>query len=91
MACETINPKWCESGIETMLATQNEDGSFIIHGGQDERREFLTEVIESGKDMLILHQIYKETARVVLLVRERLEREKPIEMKLENVIEGEMS
>ena len=54
------------------------------------KREFLTEIIESGKDDEILYQLYKETARTIMLVRDRLEREKPIETKLENIIEGEI-
>lgn len=87
MACETINPKWCDSGSKVMSAIQDELGNIIISG--EKGRQFLTEVIESGKDQDILYQLYKETARVIMLVRDRLEREKPIESKLEEIIESE--
>lgn len=87
MACETINPKWCDSGSKVMTAIEDELGNIIVSG--EKGRQFLTEIIESGKDQAILYQLYKETARVIMLVRDRLEREKPIESKLEQIIESE--
>jgi hypothetical protein len=89
MACETINPKWCDSGSKVMTAIQDELGNLIVSGGDNEKRQFLTEIIESGKDQAILYELYKETTRVIMLVRDRLEREKPIESKLEEIIESE--
>lgn len=90
MACESINPKWCEVGSDIMTAYQDEYGNIIMTGNDGKKREFLTEIIESGKDEEVLYQLYKETARVIMLVRDRLEREKPIETKLETMIEGEI-
>lgn len=88
MACETINPKWCESGIASGVGYEQSDGT-IIFRNQDDQREFLTEVLESGRDARVIERLYKETARCILLVRDRLEREKPIEIKLEQSIGGE--
>ena len=87
MACETINPKWCESGSQVMAAIEDELGNIVVSG--DKGRQFLTEIIEGGNDQEILYQLYRETARVIMLVRDRLEREKPIETKLEQIIESE--
>lgn len=70
-----------------MTAIEDELGNIIVSGG--EGRQFLTEIIESGNDEKILYQLYKETARVIMLVRDRLEREKPIETKLEEIAELE--
>lgn len=70
-----------------MAAYEDEQGNIVVSG--EKGRQFLTEIIESGKDQEILYQLYKETARVIMLVRERLEREKPIEAKLELIVEGE--
>lgn len=91
MACETINPKWCDSGSKVMSAIQDELGNIIVTGneGNVTNRQFLTEIMESGKDQSVLYELYKETARVIMLVRDRLEREKPIEHKLETIIEEE--
>lgn len=73
-----------------MTAYQDEFGNIVMHTNDGSKREFLTEIIEGGNDEAILHQLYKETARVIMLVRDRLEREKPIETKLETIIEGEI-
>jgi len=73
-----------------MTAYQDEFGNIIMKGNDGNKREFMTDIIESGKDEEVLYQLYKETARVIMLVRDRLEREKPIETKLENIIEGEI-
>ena len=73
-----------------MTAYQDEFGNIIMKGNDGNKREFMTDIIESGKDEEVLYQLYKETARVIMLVRDRLEREKPIESKLENIIEGEI-
>jgi len=91
MACETINPKWCDSGSKVMTAIQDELGNIVMTGNEPDggNRQFLTEIMESGKDQAILYELYKETARVIMLVRDRLEREKPIEHKLETIIEEE--
>lgn len=73
-----------------MTAYQDEFGNIIMKGNDGNKREFMTDIIESGKDEEVLYQLYKETARVIMLVRDRLEREKPIETKLETIIEGEI-
>jgi hypothetical protein len=51
------------------------------------RREFLTGVIAEADHKAVLDLAYKQTAYVVLLVRDRLEREKPYEAQF--VIEEE--
>lgn len=47
----------------------------------EERREFLTRVLDEADDRSVLDVAYRQTAYVVLLVRDRLEREKPYEAK----------
>lgn len=47
-----------------------------------ERREFLTSILAEADDRAVLEVAYKQTAYVVLLVRDRLEREKPYEAEL---------
>lgn len=90
MVCETVNPKWCTSGSEKILTAIEDGTGSIIMKNHEGKREFLTDILEGGNDQLILHELYKETARVVMLVRDRLEREKPIEKELESIIEGEI-
>ncbi len=70
LACDTIHPA-------AALAAPN------ILPVSPERRQFLTGVIERADQRDVLDRLYRETAYVVLLVRDRLEREKPIEAKLD--------
>lgn len=47
-----------------------------------EKREFLTGIIAEADDRAVLELAYKQTAYIVLLVRDRLEREKPYEAEI---------
>lgn len=71
------------------IAVMNSDGTITVDSSSGERRQFLTEVLESGEDEHILEQLYKYTANVILLVRTRLEAEKSIEKQLEQIIDVE--
>jgi hypothetical protein len=47
------------------------------------RRQFLTDLLQEVDHREVLDYLYRKTSLVVLLVRDRLEREKPIEAKFE--------
>lgn len=81
MQCPSINPKWMEVGIKGgLLARENSAGvTEYMEFQADDSREFLTQVLNSVDHMEVINKLYKETQWIVLLVRERLEREKPIE------------
>lgn len=85
LACASIKPRWAKTmpdGLVTMM--KGSDGSFIEIGREEtERRQFLTDVLESADHRAVLDVLYKKTAYVVLLVRDRLEREKPYEAQFE--------
>lgn len=49
---------------------------------KQEKREFLTGIIAEADDRSVLELAYKQTAYIVLLVRDRLEREKPYEAEI---------
>ena len=88
LMCPTIHPRWARTIPDGMVSMkQMPDGSFAQvadHG----RRQFLTDVLQEVDHREVLDILYRKTALVVLLVRDRLEREKPIEAKFEN--EGEI-
>ncbi|MCK9183081.1 MAG: hypothetical protein M0P13_09430 [Fibrobacteraceae bacterium] len=69
---------------------QNADGSFIKLN-QEDGRAFMIDLfsLPAGEQQEIVEMLYQKAQIVVLLVRERLEREKPIEGRFENVKEGE--
>ena len=81
--CETIQPRWANTrpdGVVSMKLLP--DGSFaeVVDKG---RRQFLTDVLQEVDHRQVLDFLYRKTALVVLLVRDRLEREKPLEAKFE--------
>lgn len=88
LSCASIKPKWAKTipdGMVTMM--KNPDGSLYEIGFDQEqsRRQFLTDVLEIADDRAVLDALYKKAAYVVLLVRDRLEREKPYEAQFEDV------
>jgi len=86
MACGTIHPKWMEVGIKGMVGIKDSFGgtSFIQRA---DTREFLTAVIADCDQRQVTKTLYSQTAWVVLLCRDRLERERPIESEIETIIE----
>jgi len=80
LGCETISPRWAATdagGLITMLPDPR-TGELMQVGGRP-KREFLTSIIGEADNKAVLEVAYKQAAYVVLLVRDRLEREKPYE------------
>lgn len=87
LACASIKPKWAKTipdGMITLL--QGPGGELMEIGANQERRQFMTDVLESADSRAVLDVLYKKAAYVVLLVRDRLEREKPYETQFADVI-----
>jgi hypothetical protein len=97
MNAPTLQPRYMEVGVKgdiPMVTIVGEDGSFkeAIKFGADRDiglREFGTRVFERADATQVIRAAYKNTGWVVLLVRDRLEREKPIEKFLDSVVDGE--
>jgi hypothetical protein len=87
LCCPTINPKWVEVGATGRLVALG-DGSFAEFPGQ-EQREFLTGVLNDADHRQVVDTLYRKTSWVIALVRDRLEREKPIESQFEKEIPEE--
>lgn len=93
----TLHPRYMEVGAKgevPLTIIRNPDGSLreAIQFASDREiglREFGTRVIERADAAAVIRAAYKTTAYVILLVRDRLEREKPIEQQLDTIIEGE--
>jgi hypothetical protein len=73
LCCPSINPRWMQ------VAITGEIGVMTLYA--DSQRQFLTGILEGEHTSEVLHALYKETTFIILLVRDRLEREKPIESK----------
>lgn len=80
LSCATLSPKWMEVGMAGELTlTPIQSGGFVQLADDSERREFLSGPINDADDPAVIAVLYRETAWVILLVRDRIEREKPIE------------
>jgi hypothetical protein len=95
LMCSTINPRWLKPNPWADVTTEGgaqiddaavrfKDGSFATFGNQD-KRYFLTDILRDADDKEVLNLLYRQTALIVLLVRDRLEQEKPIEVTFKEV------
>jgi len=79
LCCPSISPKWMQIGMQGRVVDMG-DGKFAeFNSTNTDGREFLTSVLETELTGDVLNCLYKETTYIILLVRDRLEREKPIE------------
>lgn len=76
LKCSSIKPKWAETIPDDVVTMKKlEDGSFAEV--QDKgKREFLVDVLADVDHEKVLNVLYEKAALVVLLVRDRIEREK---------------
>ncbi len=72
LLCPTIHPR-------AMAVAYSAD----YYAGQEGPREFLTAVLGGVDNQEVLRKLYRETTLIVLLVRDRLERERPVEATIE--------
>ena len=85
LACSSIKPKWAKTIPDGMISMiQGPDGELMEIGQEQEKRQFMTDLIEDADDKAVLDVLYRKAALVVLLVRDRIEREKPYEAQFED-------
>lgn len=87
LMCETLRPKAMDVGV------LGADPALFVRGGEvvveagDGGRQFLTRVLADCHPARMLRLLYTETSWIILLVRDRLERERPIESKVRAILE----
>lgn len=94
LSCASIKPKWAKTTPDGMVTMMRGPGGSLYEIADDSKRQFLTDVLDGADDRAVLDALYKKAAYVVLLVRDRLEREKPYEaqistMDTEDLIDAE--
>jgi hypothetical protein len=87
LQCPTIHPRWAKTIPDGLISMKMQEDGSIVQVQDQGRRQFLTDVLREVNHRDVLDYLYRKTALVVLLVRDRLEREKPIEARFET--EGE--
>lgn len=90
LMCPTIQPRWAKTIPDGMVSMKMMPDGTIAQVQDRGRRQFLTDVLQEIDQREVLDVLYRKASLVVLLVRDRLEREKPIETRfIENENEGE--
>lgn len=85
LACSSIKPKWANTIPEGIITMKIDPETGELMQVTDlGRRQFLTDVLGTADHRKVLDILYNKAALVVLLVRDRLEREKPIEARFED-------
>ncbi len=77
--CSTLNPKWMRTDQDIISMKIDRATGEIMHVQDQGRREFWTVILEQADHETVLERLYKRTSLIIALVRERLERERPLE------------
>lgn len=84
LMCSTLKPKWMATDEEALLSpvamAVNRETGEIIQKQDKGRRQFWVEILEQMDHQAVLDILYKKTSWVIALVRDRLERERPLEV-----------
>lgn len=84
LMCSTLKPKWMATDEEALLSpvtmAVNRETGEIIQKQDKGRRQFWVEILEQIDHQAVLDILYKKTSWVIALVRDRLERERPLEI-----------
>lgn len=76
VSCSSLKPKFMMSHVEQQeILIQDGNGGFISKKDNGERK-FWINLIEEADDNKVLNELYNHTSFVIILVRDRLEREK---------------
>ena len=86
LCCPSINPQWLAVGMTGQPVAMG-DGAYAVFNR--DRREFVTAVLNEADHAAVIRQLYRQTTWTILLVRDRLEREKPIEHRFDIAEEAE--
>lgn len=77
--CSTIKPQYMKAQ-ETINMFKNPETGEIIQLNEEGKREFWVRLLEEADHETVLKRLYERTSLIVALVRDRLEREKPLEV-----------
>lgn len=97
LSAGTLHPRHLAVGMAgstNLIEVRDADGALkyaldLRQSPEDTRREFGVQIISRANPAPVIRLLYAETAWIILLVRDRLERERPIEQKLGHLIDDE--
>ncbi len=79
--CDTIQPRWMKT-TDALVSTYVDPASGeIMELNEEGKRDFWTRLLEEADHHAVLERLYKRTSLIIALVRDRLERERPLEVR----------
>jgi len=79
--CSTIKPQFMKTDLDTFTMYRDLDTGEIYHLQDEGKREFWVRLLEECDHEKVLERLYQRTSLIIALIRDRLERERPLEIK----------
>ena len=80
LMCSTLKPKWMATDTNTITMAVDPETGELLQKQDKGRRQFWVEILEEVDHQAVLDILYRKTSWVIALVRDRLERERPLEV-----------
>lgn len=81
LSCSTIRPQFMQTDWETVAMKVDHQTGEMIQIKDEGKRQFWVQLLETCDHAKVLQSLYKNTALMIALVRDRIERERPLEIK----------
>ena len=82
LMCSTVSPRYMKTDQDAVTMFIDRGTGELWSKEEDNKRQFWTRILEEANDQDTLEALYKKTSLIIALVRDRLEREKPVEAQL---------
>jgi hypothetical protein len=79
LMCSGLKPRWMNTEASTITMFVDKTTGEVYQKSDKGRRQFWVEIFESVDHQPILEVLYQKTSWIIALVRDRLERERPLE------------
>lgn len=81
LSCSSVQPRWMPGRDNLVTMAVDSKTGEVVSVDDQGRRVFWTSLLEEVDHRLVLERLYKRTSLIIALVRDRLERERPLEAK----------
>lgn len=79
--CSTIKPQFMKTDLDTFTMYRDLGTGEVYHLQDEGKREFWVRLLEECDHEKVLERLYQRTSLIIALIRDRLERERPLEIK----------
>lgn len=79
LKCSTLRPQFMRTDLDTIAMHYNRETGEIISVKDEGKREFWVRLLEECNHDRVLERLFGRSSLIIALVRDRIEREKPLE------------